>query len=51
MDCTENKSTKFCGAQNETIYIEFKNRNGRESSTSGTKFKLKITAKKEYDCK
>lgn len=37
--CTENKSTKFCGAQNETIYIEFKNRNSRESSTSGTKFK------------
>lgn len=46
--CTENKSAKYCGAQNEMIFIEFKNRNGRE--TSKTKFKLKITAKKEYDC-
>lgn len=47
--CTENKSAKYCGAQKEMIYIEFKNRNDKE--TNGAKFKLKITAKKDYDCK
>uniref|UniRef100_A0A8W8LZ58 CUB domain-containing protein n=1 Tax=Magallana gigas TaxID=29159 RepID=A0A8W8LZ58_MAGGI len=45
--CTENKSAKYCGAQKEMIYIEFKNRNDKE--TNGAKFKLKITAKKDYD--
>ncbi|XP_052677559.1 uncharacterized protein LOC128158661 [Crassostrea angulata] len=45
--CTENKSAKYCGVQKEIIYIEFKNRNGKE--TNETKFKLQITAKKDYD--
>lgn len=43
------KSAKYCGAQKEMIYIEFKNRNDKE--TNGAKFKLKIKAKKDYDCK
>ncbi|XP_052677558.1 uncharacterized protein LOC128158660 isoform X2 [Crassostrea angulata] len=45
--CTENKSARYCGAQKEMIYIEFKNRNDKE--THGAKFKLKITAKRDYD--
>lgn len=45
--CTKNKSAKYCGPQDETLYIEFKNRDGR--NTDRANFKLKITAKKEYD--
>ncbi|XP_065937790.1 uncharacterized protein [Magallana gigas] len=45
--CSENTIAQYCGPQDETLYIEFKNRN--DGDTYGAKFKLKITAKKEYD--
>lgn len=47
--CTENKFTKnmYCGPQDRTVFIEFINRYARP--TNEAKFKLKITAKKEYD--
>lgn len=45
--CTENKRAKYCGPQDESLYIKFKTRFGRDSNEAN--FKLKITSKKEYD--
>lgn len=47
--CSENKNTLYCGPQNEILYIEFDDRLDRD--TNKASFKLKITAKKEYERK
>ncbi|XP_048742684.2 uncharacterized protein LOC125656134 isoform X2 [Ostrea edulis] len=45
--CTENNNKKYCGPQDETLFIFFKQRNKKD--TSNAKFKLLITTKKVFD--
>ncbi|XP_056000595.1 uncharacterized protein LOC130046519 [Ostrea edulis] len=45
--CTENKNKKYCGPQDEPLYIVFKKRNTKD--TSNAKFKLLITTNKVFD--
>ncbi|XP_048742676.1 uncharacterized protein LOC125656130 [Ostrea edulis] len=45
--CTENNNKKYCGPQDETFYIFFEKRSGKD--TSNAKFKLLITTNKVFD--
>eukprot|EP00105_Crassostrea_gigas_P019737 XP_011438329.1 PREDICTED: uncharacterized protein LOC105335890 isoform X2 [Crassostrea gigas] len=45
--CIANESVQYCGLKNKTLFIEFKKRYGKD--THKVRFKLKITAKKDYD--
>lgn len=45
--CIVNESVQYCGLKNKTLFIEFKKRYGKD--TNKVRFKLKITAKKDYD--
>lgn len=46
--CIANESVQYCGPKNKTLFIELKKRYGKD--TNKVCFKLKITAKKDYDC-
>lgn len=45
--CIANESVQYCGPKNKTLFIELKKRYGKD--TNKVRFKLKITAKKDYD--
>lgn len=45
--CIANESVQYCGPKNKTLFIQFKKQYGKD--TNNVRFKLKITAKKDYD--
>ncbi|XP_061167919.1 uncharacterized protein LOC133176880 [Saccostrea echinata] len=47
VSCEKNSNTKYCGSQDEYLYIYFEKRNGK--STSKASFRLHITARKVFD--